>query len=212
VTEPTSDQDYQPIEIAEHKRHLVRLAALSHVKGIVENEFKDAKAEAAKKGYVDPGDTVHAVLPGYGDLGTVYRTQDGSAAYVSNDRVLLEWVKKNHPGEIVETIRPTYLAALLEQATAAGAALVINPETKKPTGETIPGIDIKPTSGYVAVKQSAEQKQALADAWQAGVLSERGQIEPPEVIELHTAGSPDPVATESETARYTYDFRDPKPS
>lgn len=197
MSEPTSDQDYQPIEIAEHKRHLVRLAALSHVKGLVENDLKEAKAEAAKKGFVDPGDSVRAVLPGYGDLGTVYRTQDGSTAYVSNDRVLLEWVKENHPGEIVETIRPAYLAALLEQATAAGAALVIDPATKKPTGETIPGIDIKPTSGFVAVKQTAEQKAALVNAWQAGVLSERGQIEPPEreTIELRTAGSADPVAT-----------------
>lgn len=189
MTEETSNRLPRPIP--PHKIDMVRAAAVAVVKKeltAIEKEAKDALTKV-----MDPGDSCRAVLPGWGDMGTVYRTADSNAATVVDPDAWLAWVEENRPGEIVRSVRTSYEAAILAQVDTDGEPLVRDAKGK-PTGEVIPGIGFKPRKGYIAVKQTEEQAATVARAFRDGILSARGEIDPPDMVQIRTGGSDDPIA------------------
>lgn len=83
----------------------------------------------------------------------------GKAAqwYVADERAFLRWVKEHQPSAVVESVRPSDQQAIL------GAI--------KTTGEVPDGVEIgNAGEPYVSVRQSAEQRAALVDAWRAGQI------------------------------------------
>lgn len=189
MSEETSNRLPRPI--ADHKVPMVQLAAVK----VVRDELKTIETEAkeALEAFMDPGDSNRAVLPGWGDMGTVYRTEDSNKATVSDPDAWLAWVKANRPGEIVESVRTSYEAAVLAQVDADGEPLVRD-EKGKLTGELIPGIDFKPRKGYIAVKQTPEQAETVARAFRDGILSARGEIDPPDTVQILASGSSEVIA------------------
>jgi hypothetical protein len=65
---------------------------------------------------------------------------------VTDPAALLAWVRANHPGEIVESVRESYVEAVLAAAKKAGRAL------DRETGDVIPGITFEPTTPFVKVE------------------------------------------------------------
>lgn len=116
------------------------------------------KAELAQ--VLDPGDRKSATLASGVTVGAVTFTKSTTKARLVNEQQLLRWVEENSPDDIVATIRPSYLAALLSQAQKNGA-----PVTEH--GEIIPGVDIVHADGYLSVRPDLEQLPALTEAIRA---------------------------------------------
>lgn len=99
----------------------------------------------------------------------------GKSAYVASDDELMAWVLKEHPDQVELTIRPGYRKALLDAAKEAGQP--VDPAT----GETVPGIAIKESRPYVAVRFKTGAKEAVAAAWRDGQLSGVDIVPPAEI-------------------------------
>ena len=89
----------------------------------------------------------------------------GTSAYVDSDNELLAWVLKEHPDQVELVIRDGYRKALLDTAKKEGQP--IDPST----GETVPGIAVKPSKPYVSIRFKPGGKEAVAAAWRAGELA-----------------------------------------
>jgi hypothetical protein len=130
--------------------------------------------EDAKGAFVDVGAT-QAVpeLPGGTKVATVSLAGAGKrSASVTNPLALLDWVIENHPGEIVEAIRDSYLAKLLDTAKTEGRA--IDPAT----GEVVPGITVSDANPYLSVRFKPGGKEAIVAAWRAGQLTDIDLVAP----------------------------------
>ena len=80
---------------------------------VVEREAKSTK-DAARQALIDAlpfGDTVAGR---YGDdiLCKAGWSKGSKKVVVTDERAFVEWVKENHPTEIVESVNPAYLASL----------------------------------------------------------------------------------------------------
>ena len=91
-------------------------------------------------------------------VGGSYRLAEGA----------MEWLLENKP-ELLESItevKPGYLERLTVIQTGDGAE-VVDPVT----GELVPGVGVKPKAPYVTVRYAPGGRQAIADAWRAGLIS-----------------------------------------
>ena len=77
---------------------------------------------------------------------------------IKNDRKLVEWVKANVPSEIVESVRPSSLDAILDKFTYVDD-LVIDPN-----GEPIDWLEGTQSEPYLTTKFHGEGKAILRDA------------------------------------------------
>ncbi len=84
---------------------------------------------------IEPDTAVAAKLPDGTRIGKVLRTRAATTTRVRDEAALLAWVKAHRPAEIVESVNPAYVRALLDQAKRHGHAF----DTE--TGEVIPGIE-----------------------------------------------------------------------
>ena len=136
-----------------------------------------AAKEAAKAGFLDTGATqVAADLPDGTRVATV--TLAGAAkksASVTSPLALLDWVRDNHPGELAEVIRDSYLKKLLETAASEGRA--VDPVT----GELVPGITVSDANAYLSVRFKPGGREAVVDAWRAGQLADIDLVAPPAI-------------------------------
>lgn len=129
-------------------------------------------------------------VPGVRDIGVIGDEQIGSVALtkgktswtVTDPQALLEWVKANVPDEVVttETVRSSYVQALLARAKADGVAVDVF------TGEQIPGIECRTSEPSLNVKPSGDAQQVIAQAFADGVLS-LDDLTPPLAIEAPNA-------------------------
>lgn len=106
-----------------------------------------------------------AVLGSGVHVGTVTFKQGNTTAGVVDERALLAWVRENRPDEIIEQVRPSYLAAVLDQAKRRGAAVTGD-------GEVIPGIAVRQGDPYLSVLPTKEPAALaeLVDVMRAGQL------------------------------------------
>jgi hypothetical protein len=125
-------------------------------------------------------------VPGVRDIGVIGDEQIGSvqltkgreAWTVTDPDTLLAWVKANAADEVVtvETVRSSYVQALLARAKADGVAVDAF------TGEQIPGIECRTSEPSLNVKPSDDAAQVIAQAFADGLLS-LDDLTPPLAIE-----------------------------
>lgn len=72
------------------------------------------------------------------DIATVSLPVSREKAVVADETALLEWVRRSHPTEIVERVRPAFVAAL-DKRLMIGDGQVIDPVT----GEIVPGMSVR---------------------------------------------------------------------
>jgi len=80
-------------------------------------------------------------------VGTVTYSQGKTTASVMDETVLTEWVRENHPDEIVPIVRGSFRAFLLDQVKEHGGIVT-------PDGELIevPGVQVRQGSPYLSVR------------------------------------------------------------
>jgi hypothetical protein len=137
-----------------------------------------AVKEEAKAAFIDCGATgAQPELPDGAKVATVTLAGAGKrSASVTSPGLLLAWAVENHPGEVVQAIRDSYLKKLLDTAKAEGRA--IDPVT----GELVPGITVSDANTYLSVKFKPGGREAVVAAWRAGQLADIDLVAP-EAIE-----------------------------
>lgn len=139
---------------------------LKEAKDDAEAAFRATGTTQAKPALPDGTQVATATLAGGG----------GKSASITSEAAFIAWVAKNHPGEIVQSVRDNYRKKILDAAKAAGKP--IDPAT----GEMVPGITVGPSSPYVSLRFKAGGKEAVVEAWRAGEL--KGiELVPPAAIE-----------------------------
>lgn len=84
------------------------------------------------------------------DLATISIVSDRQVWQVVDEKKFVEWVKKNRPTAIVESVRKSDQDDLLAKI--------------EKTGEVPDGVELGTATGYVSVKQTDEQKERLLTA------------------------------------------------
>jgi hypothetical protein len=118
-----------------------------------------------------PADRLTATLPNDTDIGTVTLANGAVRAAVADTEAYETWVRATHP-EQIETvpettrINPAFTARLTSAAKKLGVAVDAE------TGEEVPGITVAAGEPYPMVKLTKGAREAVAEAWQAGDLTE----------------------------------------
>jgi hypothetical protein len=118
-----------------------------------------------------PSDRLTATLPNSKDVGTVTLAKGRTTAAVTDADAYEAWVRANHPDWIetvpaTERINPDATHRLTSAARKTGVAVDAE------TGEIVPGIDVVQGEPYPMVKLADDAREAVAEAWQAGELTE----------------------------------------
>lgn len=100
-------------------------------------------------------------------VGAVTYAKGFTTARVTDPGALLHWVKQNRPGEIVESVRGSYLSAILTAAKKNGVAADEH-------GEVIPGIEI--FAGEPVVKVVPEKTPEADQAVVAALFTDKAQV------------------------------------
>ncbi len=80
-------------------------------------------------------------------------------AYVSDEPALLDWVKRRHPTEVIETVRDAYERSLLDSAREYGEAV------DRTTGEVVPGITVRYGQPYITFRPERGMEGIVVDRW-----------------------------------------------
>lgn len=155
-----------------------RTAVLSVLADVINAELKASKAElqqGLKAAKAETGtQQVGMELPDGQDIGKATLVQPKATAVVTGPDLLIEWVRENAPAgsitsRVVTEIRPSYLKVLLAEITAAGVAQWCDKET----GEVhdVPGVQIQGRAAYTRTTIPDTGKQAIAQAWREGALT-----------------------------------------
>lgn len=114
----------------------------------------DARAE-----YAEQGTAPTWRLP---DIGTVSLPVSKETVYVTDEQALVEWAKRDWPGEVVtvESIRPAFLKVLLENVAVAAGEVAVD----SGTGEIIPGLAVRVagTPGSLSFRPTTDAKAVAA--------------------------------------------------
>lgn len=139
-------------------------AARAVVYQIVEQAAKARKDEAkAELAELEPGDGISARLNGVA-IGKATMTAGRQKLTVTDELALVEWVRRNHPTEIVESVNPAYLKVLEASGKALGA--VIDDQ-----GEVVPGVEITVGEAFVSVRKDKDAPFVVAELLSTGRLS-----------------------------------------
>lgn len=134
---------------------------------VLSERLREAKAllETQARELMEPSDRSAVNLDGE-LVGTVTLVTGRHSARVTDPTALTEWVRQNHPTEVqtVETVRPSFLSVLLDEAKAAGVAV------DTATGEAVPGIDVSLGQPYPMIRLTADADAIVSVAWQADRL------------------------------------------
>lgn len=132
----------------------LRLAVLKVLADRVKTGERVVRADVADQWV--PGTRIPAVLPGNRTVGTVTLTEGREQAKVTDPAAFLEWVRANHPDEIVESVRSSFEKQLLERV--------------RKDGELVPGVSVVYGEPYPTVRLNGYAQQAITEAWQSGEL------------------------------------------
>jgi hypothetical protein len=85
----------------------------------------------------------------------------GRQTVVTEDAAaLLEWVKRNHPTELVESVNPAYLSTF----KAVGGVVIDS------NGEPVPGMGVKQGDPYLVVKGNDETGELVGELLKSGLV------------------------------------------
>lgn len=126
-------------------------------------ELKDA-ARTTLAG-IPVGDTIAAR---WGDrlLAKASMSSGRAKLVVTEPNKLLEWVKANHPTEVVEAVNPAYLKSVEARAKELGLGAVIDS-----TGEVIPGVEVQTGDPVVSVRREKNTDDIIAELFTSGRVS-----------------------------------------
>lgn len=130
---------------------------------------RQAEVKQALAAEMVEGDRSSARLADGTAVGSVTYAKGKTTARVVNETQLTKWVAENHPDDIVQTVRPSFLASMLNAAAKAGA-----PVTED--GELLPGVDVVQSNGYLSVRPDPEAVPALIDAIRANMELSLGVV------------------------------------
>jgi hypothetical protein len=125
------------------------------------NQLKD-EARSALSG-IPMGDTLSAR---HGDrlLAKASLAKGKSKLVVTDPQRLLEWVKTNHPSEVVESVNQAYLTSLTAKAKEVGA--VIDNQ-----GAVVPGVELVEGSPTVTVRREKDAIDIVGEMLRGGLIS-----------------------------------------
>lgn len=146
-------------------RNTARTAAvLKALSDLSAEAYKRAKADVAE--HLDVGDRKTATLEDGTKIGTVSYSDGRKTPRVYGDTAFLDYVRQHYPGEIVQTVRPSFIKTLLESGTVTDTGELCD----STTGELIPGVEVRNGDPYISVRQDNAAVRAIAAAWQRGEL------------------------------------------
>lgn len=154
--------------MSELQKAAQRITALRVLEGVIKEETEQAKAAALEAMAAVGAERVRVVDAAGANLGAVSLATGRTTARVTDERALLEWVKRNHPSELVETVRPAFLQALKDSAVAKaepGDTTAVGPD-----GEVLPGMELVSAQPYVAVRATPEAKERMRGLLASGLL------------------------------------------
>lgn len=105
---------------------------------------------------LEPGDAKAARLDDGTKLGKISVTEGRVSLTVANEQEFLQWVKANHPEEIVETVRPAFQRLVLDRA--------------KQDGELPPGVDVKQGNPFVSFRAEKGAGEVIGERWRELVM------------------------------------------
>lgn len=144
-----------------------RITALRVLEGVLKEQTDAAKAAARDAMDAVGAERVRVVDAAGTNLGAVSLATGRTTARVVDERALLEWVRRNHPSEVVETVRPAFLQVLKDSAVAKAEAG--DPTAVGPDGEVLPGMEVVSAQPYVTVRATPEAKERMRSLLDAGL-------------------------------------------
>lgn len=142
-------------------------------------KFREELDAAARAEYAEQGTAPTWRLP---DIGTVSLPVSKETIYVTDEAVLVEWAKRDWPGEVVtvEKIRPAFLRVLLETVAVAAGEVAVDAGS----GEIIPGLAVRAggTPQALSFRPSSAAKEVAAVGAQHLVESLEQSIGQPIVL------------------------------
>lgn len=142
---------------------VVLLAVFKALSDRIKEQDRDVRADAAD--LLDPGDRKSAVLEDGTDVGTVSMSKPKARVTVTDDRAFLAWVQANAPSEIQSVVGEAYRKGLLARVEVTDEG-VVDPKT----GEIVDGLGSKMGDPSISVRQTEDQREAVAAAWRDGRL------------------------------------------
>ncbi|KLO25923.1 hypothetical protein ABW16_21410 [Mycolicibacter heraklionensis] len=131
---------------------------------MVEQAAKARKDEAkAELAGLEPGDGISARINGVA-VGKATMTAGRQKLTVTDSQALVDWVRRNHPTEIVESVNPAYMKAL--EATAKSLGAVIDDQ-----GEVVPGVEVTVGEPFVSVRKDKDANGLVAELLTSGRVS-----------------------------------------
>lgn len=138
------------------------------LEGLIKEEIDAAKAAAMQAMDGVGAERVRVTDQSGTNLGAATVSGGRVTARVVDDAALLAWVRRNHPTEVVETVRPAFVKALLD-----GAAAKAEPGDDTPIGpdgEVLPGVELRQGDPYLTIRPTAEAKQRAREMLAASGL------------------------------------------
>lgn len=112
-----------------------------------------------------PGEKVKGVLPDGRVVGDVMLTEQPAAVVVTDEKALMDYVRRARPDEIVtvEYIRESYLAHLKAMAREQLVEDTYGGDVVDAQGEIVPGLDLEFGSPRYTPKLSPQGKRAIQE-------------------------------------------------
>lgn len=148
------------------------LAATSVLLSLIRERYNRLRETAGEQ--MDPDDRKTAWLEAT-KLGSVSKVQGKPQAEVAYEQEFLDWVKREHPGEVTEAVRPGFRKKVLDECAANGTNANTN-------GEIVPGVQVNPREPYVKFTAATGAAEAVAEGWRNGTLQipQLAELEKPE--------------------------------
>lgn len=127
---------------------------------VLEQRAKELKDEAkAELAALEPGDTVAGRWNGH-IIGKATMSRGRQRISVKNERALLEWVKRAHPTEVVESVNPAFMNTL-----RVVSGMVVDGQ-----GEFVDGVEVVEGSPYVSVRKTPDALTVVGELLAHGQL------------------------------------------
>ena len=142
-------------------------ALAAGVWAVIEAKAKEKKDEArALLASLPAGDTVSGKWDGQ-ILAKATMVKGKQKLVVTDSRALLQWVLKNAPTEIIETVNPAYITCIEKRAKELGQPV-------DGEGELIPGVELQVSEPYVSVRREKNSDDVMMQLFRSGQLSLEG--------------------------------------
>jgi hypothetical protein len=128
---------------------------------VIEQRAKALKdAAKAELQALEVGDTVAGKVDGQ-VVAKATKTSGREKIVVTDERALLEWVKREHPSEVVEAVNPAYVRSLD----------IVDGHAIDAQGGVVPGVEVHSGEPYVMVRRGKDAEQLVAELFTSGRLS-----------------------------------------